>query len=353
MEAAPPVHFPEAGSDLPPSVGFPIPVRDDGTLALPLVTPIDVRGMTIAEVEQRIRKAYISDRQILKEGRDRILVSVMRERTVRVIVVREDAQAITQQGGGNQVISGSTRAGEGFTLDLPVYKNDLMHALAETGGLPGLNAKNEVKIIKSERMRGKDAVEYLDTLYGPGCQPCVDACCPTTNFDDPAAIRIPLRVPPGMIPQIRPEDIILKEGDIVVIEARDTEVFYTGGLLRGGQYQLPRDYDLDVFGAMAIAGQGIGGGGQSGGGGGGGSTGGIMPGLGGATPTQLFILRKTRCGGEVNISVDLAAALNNPAERILVQPGDTLILRYKPCEELLNFGLATFFTFGIRELFND
>ena len=42
VAAAPPVHFPEPGSDLPPSVGFPIPVRDDGTLPLPLVEPIYV-----------------------------------------------------------------------------------------------------------------------------------------------------------------------------------------------------------------------------------------------------------------------------------------------------------------------
>jgi hypothetical protein len=43
-------------------------------------------------------------------------------------------------------------------------------------------------------------------------------------------------------------------------------------------------------------------------------------------------------------------AINDPRQRLLVRPGDTLILRYKCKEELINFGLATFFTFGIREL---
>ena len=33
---------------------------------------------------------------------------------------------------------------------------------------------------------------------------------------------------------IKKEDIILHDGDIVFIESRDTEVFFTGGLLGGG-----------------------------------------------------------------------------------------------------------------------
>ncbi len=67
-------------------------------------------------------------------------------------------------------------------------------------------------------------------------------------------------------------------------------------------------------------------------------------------PGRIFILRKTPCNGQINIEVDLARAINNPRERVLIQPGDTIILRYKPEEELLNFSLGTFFTYGIQEL---
>ena len=55
---------------------------------------------------------------------------------------------------------------------------------------------------------------------------------------------------------------------------------------------------------------------------------------------------------QIAIEVDLTEAINNPRERLLVKAGDTLILRHKPREELLNFSLGAFFTFGIRELFN-
>ena len=37
----------------------------------------------------------------------------------------------------------------------------------------------------------------------------------------------------------------------------------------------------------------------------------------------------------------------------LIQAGDTLILQYKCEEELINFSLQSFFTFGIQELFRD
>jgi hypothetical protein len=155
----------------------------------------------------------------------------------------------------------------------------------------------------------------------------------------------------GMVPSITPEDVLLEDGDIVWVESRDNEFFYTGGLLPPGQWALPRDYDLDALGAMALAGGGIASRGGAGGGGGGGIMGGAQS-LGGVPPGRLYILRRTPCKGQIAIEVDLAKAINNPAARPIVQPGDTLILQYKPCEEALNFGLGTFFTFGIQQLFS-
>lgn len=363
----PPVHFPEAGSDLPPAVGYPIPVRDDGTLPLPLVKPLNVRGKTLTEVEKMVRKAFVDDEKILQKGRDQILVTLIKERTTRVVVIREDdgtnaalAGGSRQFGNAQEVISGTERQGTGYTLDMPAYKNDLMHALAETGGLPGLNAKSEVKIIKGGHLAPEERRQMMMQMFmdaGDKCECWTEQCdrcdvCEngTSNDRDPFSVTIPLRVRPGEMPNFKPEDIVLEEGDMVFIEARDTEVFYTGGLLPGGQYPLPRDYDLDVIGAMSVAGTGLGGSGGSSGGGVGGGI--ISGGFGGATPTQLYVVRKGPCGQEFTIAVDLKEAFNDPSQRILVQPGDTLILRYKPHEEVLNFGLITFFTFGVSNLFN-
>jgi hypothetical protein len=219
----------------------------------------------------------------------------------------------------------------------------------ETGGLPGFQAKNEVKVLRDRDADRRKRAEFLRQFNIQQQAALLDPCaCPPELPEDPSILRIPLRLPPGVVPNISQEDITLEDGDIVYIEARETEFFYTGGLLPGGEFLLPRDYDLDVLGALSIAGGSIGGGGQGGGGGGIGGQG-IRP----VPPGMLYILRKTKCNGQVAIEVDLAKAINDPRQRPLVQPGDILILQFKCEEDLLNFGSTTFFTFGIAQLFNQ
>ncbi len=354
-EEPPPVSIPQDG-DTPPAIGYPIPVRQDGTLSLPLVPPILVRGLTLTQIEKLVRDAYTVDQDLLPDENNQIIVTMMRKRTYQVIVVREDgintsARQGRGQGGGVEFLQN----GRGEVIDLEAYKNDVLHALAETGGLPGLDAKNEVKILRSTPVEQAERDAFVESYFN---QPHPNDClCIPPIPEDPAIVRIPLRLQPGETPHFRPEDIILHDGDIVYIESRDREVFYTGGLLGGGEYQLPRDYDLDVIGAMAIAGAGVGDtnsrGGRGGGGLGGGGGGGIVQGLGGVPPGQLFILRKTPCGDQITISVDLNRAIKSPEARPLVQAGDILILRFKPEEEATNFAIGTFFTFGIRELLKN
>jgi protein involved in polysaccharide export with SLBB domain len=342
-EEPPPVNTPQLGSDLPPSIGFPIVVREDGTISLPLVPPISVRGLTMAQVENVIRRAYTVDRQILAPGKDRIIVTLLRPREISVVVMRQDSAAVMNVADPNLRFELSTKSEE---VKLKAYENDVLHALAATGGLPGFSAKNEIKILRSSQMDIASRDAFVRAFYSTPVEPCL---CRPPLPDDPAIVRIPLRLPPGVIPTFRPEDIILNEGDLVLIEGREREVFYTGGLLRGGEWPLPRDYDLDVLGAIAMAGQGVGGPlGQGGGG-----LGFSPQSIGGAPPGQLFILRKTPCGGQVTIEVDLNRAINSQAGRPLVQAGDMLILRYKCEEEALNFALGTFFIQGIQRIFND
>lgn len=80
-----------------------------------------------------------------------------------------------------------------------------------------------------------------------------------------------------------------------------------------------------------------------------------MGGLGalGVAPGQLFILRKSPCGDQVVIDVDLTRAIRDPRSRPLIQAGDILMLQFRPQEELTNFFLGTFFTYGIAQLFNN
>lgn len=351
----PPVSFPDGDSTLPPSIGFPIAVQSDGTLSLPLIEPLNVDGLTLEQVRDAIRDAYI-DNDILRPEKARPIVTIIQERTVDVIVVREDSAGfggnggLTQQNLGAQFIrGGSDRSASGGLVKLKAYQNDILHALVETGGLPGLNAKNSVKVLRASKSDQRMRAQFLEQFHAQREAALLDPCiCPPELPEDPSILKIPLRLPPGVVPDITSADVELLNGDIVYIESRETEVFYTGGLLRGGEFPLPRDYDLDVLGAMALAGTGAFGSVNTGGGGllGGGGVGQVSPG-------RLYILRKTRCNGQVAIEVDLTAAINDPRQRPLVQAGDTLILQFKPEEELLNFGLGTFFTFGIQAILRD
>lgn len=343
----PPVNYSLDGSR-PPSLGFPVPVREDGTLALPLVEPIPVANLTLAQAAAAIRDAYTIDKKILPLGKDRIIVTLQRPREYRVLVVREESggAGVAPVGvggfGGGSLGFGSSKRGTGANILLPAYENDLLSALNKTGGLPGLDAKNEVLILRG---KFRDAVER-DQLIAR-IKACQDPCeCENEVPDDVNLIRIPLRFYPDQVPTFTEKDIILENGDIVMVQSRDREIYYTGGVIRGGAHPVPRDYDLDILQAVALAGgplgqggTGIGRGGMGGGMGGGGGGGGMGGGYVGVTPSRAIVLRKTCNGGEIPIKVDLRRALTMTSERILIEPDDTIIVQYTFAEELFNASL--------------
>ena len=344
---APPVTIPEAGSDLSPGIGYPIPVREDGTISLPLIDPIPVRGLTVAQVEQLVKRRYKED-EILVDAR--VIVTLLRKRTYRVFVIRQDNGAGSGGVGQQQLALANRNQGifdrsdlssRGSVLQLPAYENDLLNALTQTGGLPGLNAKAEVTILRGDNTQTEERFRQMQEMYSGQFD---------GDFMNPAfieadsSITIPLRLAPGEIPNFRPADVILRDGDVVYVESRETEVYYTGGLLGGGERPLPRDYDLDILGAVALAGNNTGASG--------GRFGYNLGQSNQAPPTELTILRRLPGNRQLAMRVTLAEAVNNPSARILVAPGDTLILRYTPEEEVLNTAISVFFTYGIRELFN-
>ena len=323
-EELPPVHFPE-DQNVPPAIGFPVPVREDGTISLPLVEPLNVRGMTMIEATNRIRKAYTIDSQILKEGKDRIIVTLIRQRTTRILVVREEFGAIAHV----------TKRGTGHIIDLPAYENDVLHALSHTGGLPGIDAINEVLVYRGMYEGGSDYEALVQELSQRhfGNQGAYQA---NAVPDPPNLLRIPLSYHPSYPPSFTEENIILNEGDIVLIKSREDEMYYTGGILQGREIRLPRDKDLDVLAAVALAGGSIesgsriaspGFGGMGGGGGG----------LQGVPASQLIVLRQLPGDQQIAIKIDTRQAIRDPRLRIFVQPNDTLIMRYTLEEQFTNF----------------
>lgn len=341
-EDLPPVHYPE-DANLPPAVGFPTPVRDDGTLDLPIIDPINVEGMSLIEATEAVREAYLGGASpVLTDDQEQVSLTMIRRRTVRILVIREES------GGVAEV----TKRGTGTVVDLPAYENDVLHALSETGGMPGLDAQNEVLVLRGMFEDGMNYDQVVTQACVDQCQACgTDPCfCDERPMPDPPNMtRIPLRYNPANPPNFSQNDILLSDGDIVIIRSRDRETFFTAGLLGAGEHLLPRDKDLDVIGAIAMAGGPLGQGGtgisalgQGGRGGAGGIGGGGGQGgqAGFCQPSEVLVIRELPCGNQITLKVDLNKALQNSSERILIKPGDIVMLRYTLAEEVANVALS-------------
>ncbi|OYW15933.1 MAG: hypothetical protein B7Z55_14515 [Planctomycetales bacterium 12-60-4] len=156
----------------------------------------------------------------------------------------------------------------------------------------------------------------------------------TASGESPTVIRIPLRQSPGETPQFCPEDVILQDGDIVFVESRETDFFYTGGLLGGGQYTLPRDYDINVLDAISIAesrGKNYWGNSKS--------VGGVSALNHDVTvgASKVIILRKNFDGSQLAIEVDLYKAMRDPSQQIIIWPEDRIFLRYTRVQAVAAF----------------
>ncbi|MBX9582948.1 MAG: polysaccharide biosynthesis/export family protein, partial [Gemmataceae bacterium] len=200
---------PNPTAPTPAAQGYPLTVQGDGTILIPEVPPVQVRGMTLPEVRQAIVKAITVDKKLIVPGKERVTVDLLQPRRVRVLVVRDDAPVPSPEGG--------------FSLLLEGDRNDLLEALTRTGGLPG-----------------------------PGANPVVTV----RRGSGPSAswVRVPTRVRPGEVPPITEADITLHDGDTVHVEARGAELYTVVGGAGCGQHPLPPDADLRVLEAVARAG---------------------------------------------------------------------------------------------------
>lgn len=446
-EEAPPVFAP--GSDnAAPRIGYPVKVREDGTISIPLSEPVYVRGLTLREVENEIRRAQTGPGGMLASGARpstaKIIVSLQKARSYRVMVVRRDRpQDVNEVFEASQVNTIVTRKGSSMLVELPAYENDVAHALVMSGGLPGLDAENAVYVMRSrgrycqlcaqERLhqnltpqprlpvapepipvpqispmggfqptqgtgsgwsmpqravfRGQNieqqvyqydsevdpgrvqqlsheefAPEYQLDLNGDNgyslpqaAEPYVEdySSCPhqDATLKNSTVLRIPLALYPGEVPTFSSEDVFLYDGDTVFIESRNREFFFTGGLLGGGQFPLPRDYDLDLIGAISLA-----------------ESRRVLSNksIGGASvlnqdvtvgASRVIVMRTMPDGCIVPIRVDLKDVKCDPSKSIIIQPGDRIFLQYTKPEACAAFferhlfdgltnGFASGFAFG-------
>ena len=334
-DTPPPVHFPE-DSGLQPALGYPVPIRDDGYISLPLVDPIRLSGLTLAQAEDRIRDAYTNDKEILLKGSDKIIVTLMKRRTYNVLIIREDNTSGNNERlsiRNNEVFVDEGKQGKTYSIELPAYENDILHALSETGGMPGEGAFNEIVVIRDGMNTGYQQVDG-------GIIEAPDFGMGASGLSSANVTRIPVEAETGMLPNLSEKDITLNDGDVVFIEGRQRDVFYTGGLLPGGRFPLPRDYEIDVLEAISLAGGSpeavAGGSGNI-------RNGSVVP------ATKVVVLRRANCR-QCAIEVDLRCAYGDPSQRVIIQPGDLIILEFRPREIFINTAVSLLQFGGIFRL---
>ena len=314
-------YYPPNGSVVGATIGLPMLVEADGGLDLPLIGYVQLSGMTLPQAARYLKKLY-REKDVVKEGTERVQVSLITPRVKRVVVIREDTPATTV----SLVPAGQVdhiHRGSGEVIDLPIYENDILHALASTGGLPGTDAAREIWVFKRAGLKNPHAICPAELrVHTVSYHERND--CPNQ------VINIPLTSCPGEPAPYSVSDVILEDGDVVFLPRRE-EYFYTGGLIGGAKIPLPRDEDIDVIEAIALARGSVGGPlGQSGTALAQGSPGHMV------RPSRATVVRKLADGRQFSIRVDLKKAMVDPKERILIQPDDLLTLEFKPHEAVSN-----------------
>ncbi len=332
-EELPQVAYPSfrtKNAPIEPFVGLPVKVEANGEIQLPFVKPLYVVGLTIPEVRDAIVDLYVSRTSLIQEGRENVTVSLITPTFYRIYVVRQDTR-YNVPGLQKPDEFEISRRWSGTTLYLEPKEASVLTALMRTGGLPGIDAKNEIWVMKNlgNGEAELETIPLIKKLEGDAPIMIPD--------DDSKLVRIPLSHQIGTGLPFDSEDVVLGDGDVVFLPRRDGDHFMTGGMLPAGRFPLPRDRDLDILEAIAICtgsnygpNKGTGNPNFEGGGGG------LIP------PSDIVIIRQLSDCEQIKIYVDLKKCLDDPTERVKIAAGDLIVLKYKHKEMAGNLALNLF-----------
>ncbi len=309
-----------------------VPVQKNGSIQLPRVGVISVGGESLQTAQVKINRALANGILVNPTAS----VTLLEKGTVNVLVLGE----VDTPG-----IHALTR-----------YENDIAHAIAAAGGFTE-NAGDAIELHRHQPTFSAESItspslsqnrqtainnkqlilpigwegNYGHSINAPMSvpQPLPPAqVAPPQLASSPdeyhtalplgPSLRIPLRG--HDIEHLGSQQVILNAGDVIVVPPAKQEVFYVVGKLStenrtrfsldnknreiGNGFLLPKDRDIDVVTAVAMAGY-------------------IDP---IDSPTTVTVHRIQPNGDPLLVRVDLISARYNKQETILVQPGDIIYL---------------------------
>ncbi len=254
-------------------------VSDDGAADIPLVGPVQVAGLEPFDASRLVAQASV-DRGIYR--RPHVALEIKSKSVNRVTVLG----AVAEPG----------------VHELPRASSDLVKALAKAGGMSE-DAGTIVEIIRQPPMFATVADAPVDsaspTVHPVAYQPNAQSpqLSPQTQRIDLASIT------PGV------GDYRLGDRDIVMVRPRDKEMVYVSGLVqKPGQFELPKNQELRLLDAIAMAG-----------------------GLSSQVADKVLIIRHVPHRPEpAPIRASLASAKRNGQENLVLGAGDVVSVEQTP-----------------------
>lgn len=214
-----------------PAETSPIRVAEDGSAIVPIVGRVQLAGLELQGAEQVVRTAAVER-------------GVYRDPSVTLVMKRQRTNKITVIGAVE----------EPGVYELPRSASGLLAALVAAKGL-SKEAGVEVEIRRPALHNGTGAQPSL-TPPGGGDR-TAGVTTSLASFQPQSVIRPASSTKVNLITAAREGGggYTLDDGDVVMVEKRDPQPIHVIGLVtKPGQFDLPKNQDLHLLDAIALAG---------------------------------------------------------------------------------------------------
>jgi polysaccharide export outer membrane protein len=281
------------------SYSQPVRVRDDGIADIPVIGPVHLAGLELAEAEAAIFAAAVQGQ---KYRNPYVTVTMKHQRVNKVTVVG----AVKEPG----------------VYEIPRGQSDLLAALVEAGGLAD-NAGTMVEI--RNPIRDVQPPDPVASAAPDGVGPVGYSAPGLATAANVAAPRHSVRVDLVSAAKSGTGGYVVDDGAVVMVERRDPEPVHVIGLVnKPDRYEFPIGEDLRVTHAVALAG-----------------------GLSSPVANKIFVIRKKPDSAQTAIvELKLSDAKRSDKHDLLLAPGDVVSVEQTPLTvfidtmRIINFGFG-------------
>lgn len=293
-----------AGLNEKEAVTVPIRVGDDGQARLPVIGPVQLAGLELAEAEAAIMLTA-EERQVYRAPH--VTVTMRRRRVNRVTVTG----AVKNPG----------------VYELPRESSDLLSAILAAGGLDK-DAGVHVEIRSTGRAPIEEPPQPIASTDPDSADPNSTKVTPAGHRVQPSSMRIgPNAVRVDLVSASKEGGgkYRIPDGGVVNVEKEDPNPLQVIGLVKTpGKYDFPVGREVHVLDAIAIAG-----------------------GISNILADKIYVIRPIPGQSDpAVINISLKKAKQDGVENVLLQPGDVVSIEQTPATglidvlNLLRFGLG-------------